>query len=83
MTTSLTYVVSEVPTIEIKAIRMGTPRVEFLMSCTPQSVDLTPDAGEYSDEQFYSDLRKASSWIDAMEKAALEEHAEGKTRKLP
>jgi putative addiction module CopG family antidote len=38
---------------------------------------------EYSDEQFYADVRKSSKQLDAMESKALEEHAQGKTRKFP
>jgi hypothetical protein len=38
---------------------------------------------EYTDEQFYADLRKAKKQLDAMEKQALKEYREGKTRKFP
>ena len=38
---------------------------------------------DYSDEQFYAHLRKASEKLDSMVKKALKEHAKGKTRKFP
>jgi hypothetical protein len=50
---------------------------------TVSAIHIRVDSGVYTDEQFHADLKKASKWIDAMEGAALKEHAEGKTRKLP
>ena len=56
---------------------IAVPRIEFITACTPQSIDL------YTDTQFYADLKKASKRLDAMAAEALNEHAEGKTRKFP
>jgi len=82
MTTALAYVTDEVP--ETKVTGISTPRIRFLItSRTPQCAALADSEHAYTDAQFYSDLQNAGSWIDAMEKAALKEHAEGKTRKLP
>jgi len=51
---------------------------------TPLPVDIALyQEPEYSDEQFHADLRKASKQLDLMENKALEEHAQGKTRKFP
>jgi hypothetical protein len=41
-----------------------------------------PEQG-YTDEQFYGDLKKAGRKFDLIAQRALEEHAQGKTRKLP
>jgi hypothetical protein len=38
---------------------------------------------EYSDDQFYADIKKASKRLDLMESKALKEEAQGKTRKFP
>ena len=38
---------------------------------------------DYSDEQFYAHLRKASEKLDSMVKKALKEHAKGQTRNFP
>ena len=38
---------------------------------------------EYTDEQFYADIKKASNKLDLMESKALEAEAQGKTRKFP
>jgi len=84
MTTSLTYETSGVPKISIAGFtRMVTPRIPFTTACTPQFIDLAAHVDVYTDAEFYADLKKASKWIDGMEEAALKEHAEGKTRKLP
>lgn len=50
---------------------------------TVSAIEIAVAQGVYTDEQFHADLKKASKWIDGMEGAALKEHAEGKTRKLP
>jgi hypothetical protein len=56
----------------------------LLSARTPLPVDITlSQEPEYSDEQFHADLRKASKKLDLMESKALEEHAQGKTRKFP
>lgn len=81
MTTALAYKTSEVP--RIKVSRIVAPRIAFIMACTPQSIDLAAHGDIYTDAQFYAHLKKASNWISSMEEAALKEHAEGKTRKLP
>jgi len=50
---------------------------------SPVAVDITVSEFGYTDEQFYSDLKKASKRLDVMEEEALREHARGKTRKFP
>jgi len=50
---------------------------------SPVPVAPQPQETEYSDEQFYADLRKASKRLDEMEREALEEHARGETLKFP
>jgi hypothetical protein len=55
----------------------------IVRDASPPAIDITPSEFGYTDEQFHADLRKASKWIDSMEEAALKEHTEGKTRKLP
>jgi hypothetical protein len=42
-----------------------------------------PKEPEYTDEQFYTDIKKSSDALDLMAQEALEEHAQGKTRKFP
>lgn len=41
------------------------------------------EESEYTDEQFYADLKKARKRLDAMVAAALEEDARGETREFP
>jgi hypothetical protein len=81
MTTAQAYETTPAPKAELK--RVPTPSVEFIMACTPPPIDLAVYKGEYSDKQFFADLKKASQWVDEMGQMALKEHAEGKTRKLP
>lgn len=38
---------------------------------------------DYTDTQFYADLKKARKSLDRMKRKALKEHAQGKTRKFP
>ena len=49
---------------------------------TPFDIALLEEP-QYTDAQFSADLRKASKRLDAMVKQALEEDAQGKTRKFP
>ena len=46
-------------------------------------VTVVPEEEEYTDEQFYADVAKCRDKLEDMAKAALEEHAQGKTRKFP
>lgn len=50
---------------------------------SPLPFDITSYKREYTDEQFHADLKKASKRLDAMVAEALEEDAQGKTRKFP
>jgi len=81
MTTALAYKTSEVPRVKVTTV--ATPRISFITACTPPPVDIVSCKGGYTDEQFYADLKKASKRLDAMEAEALEEDAQGKTRKFP
>ena len=68
----------------VKARRATTVFGEVVTDFTPLPVDIPlSEEPEYSDEQFHADLRKASKQLDLMESKALEEHAQGKTRKFP
>jgi hypothetical protein len=79
-----------VPAIALKAVnarqiaartaKTGTRILRF--DRTPPPIDITPER-EYTDEQFYADLKKASKQLDKMVQEALEEDAQGKTRKFP
>ena len=44
---------------------------------------LARDTTDYSDTQFYADLRKASKKLDLMIKQALDEDARGETLEFP
>ena len=82
MTTALAYMTDEVPGTKVTGV--STPRIGFLITaCTPQTVEFAMHGDAYTDAQFYADLKKSGNWIDEMEEAALKEHSEGKTRKLP
>ena len=81
MTTSRAYRISRPP--KIKFTRIAAPDIVFRMAHTPQTIDLMAHVGEYTDEQFHRDLKKASKKLDAMEEQALKEFKEGKTREFP
>lgn len=68
--------------IEVKMLKTTTKiqindRTPFLGNTV---LSLEPD---YSEKQFYADLRKSSKQLDLMVAKALEEHAKGKTREFP
>ena len=44
---------------------------------------ITTRIPEYTDEQFYADLRKSKKKLDRLERRALKDHAKGKTRRFP
>ena len=51
---------------------------------TPPPVDIAAvHEVEYSDEQFYADLRKSKKQFDEMAKKAMKEDRQGKTRRFP
>lgn len=81
MTTALAYKTSGVP--RLKVIRTAAPRIRFIMACTPQPSELVAHGNEYTDKQFYADLRKSSKRLDAMAAEALKNEAKGKTREFP
>lgn len=59
------------------AILSGSTRVRL------EVVNAGHSEVDYSDEQFATDLRKASKTLDRMAAEALKAHAEGKTRRFP
>ena len=82
MTTATAYgKISKVPEAEFTIVE--APPITFITESTPQSVDFAVHGDVYTDAQFYADLEKASKQLNAMLKEALEEHAQGKTRKFP
>ena len=72
----------KVPKIKLKKTTTATRLLVTDRTPLPVDVALYQEP-EYSDEQFHADLRKASKQLDLMENKALEEHAQGKTRKFP
>ena len=72
----------KIPKIKVK---MAETVTGILMSDrTPLPVDIALyQEPEYSDAQFYADIKKASKRLDLMVNGALKEHAQGKTRKFP
>ena len=81
MTTALPYEIKKAPKTQVT--RLVAPRIEFVTVCTPSGTDLAAQEGEYTDKQFYADLKKASKRLDAMAAKALKEDAQGKTKKFP
>ena len=72
------------PTTEMKTIDPIVINASaWIIETTPFSVEVISYASEYTDEQFYADLRKASAALDRMAEEALEEDAQGKTREFP
>ena len=70
---------------------INVPRNETKISSTSvgiieksnTSLPINCKESEYTDAQFYADLSKASKQLDMMERKALKDHAQGKTRKFP
>jgi hypothetical protein len=55
---------------------------------TPPPICITKDGfqgveTEYTDEQFYADLKNASKHLDAMVEEAIRDEREGRTREFP
>ena len=71
-----------IPKIKVKWPKTATRLLVSNHTLLPVEIALS-DETDYSDEQFYADLRKASKQLDLMESKALEEYAQGKTRKFP
>lgn len=79
--------------LKLKTINVNIPKIKVkwpktatglhVTDCTPSPEINVFQEADYSDEQFYADLRKASKQLDLMERKALEEYAQGKTRKFP
>jgi hypothetical protein len=83
-TTAFAYNPGRVPKTKVSKIPpVSIPVGAFVTAGTRSSIMIRSREGGYTDERFYADLKKASKWIDAMGDAAVKEHAEGKTRKLP
>lgn len=84
-TTAIPLSVVNVPKVPKIKVRMPkTVTGVYVSAHTPLPIAIALDEEpEYSDEQFYADLRKASKQLDAMEQQALEEYRQGKTRKFP
>ena len=74
---SMPTVKVKMPKIQVKIPEMVAP--VFISDGTPSAV-ITTEEADYSDEQFYADLRKASKKLDLMEAKALEEYAHRKAR---
>lgn len=56
----------------------------IISDATPSPIDITLYLeSDYTEAQFYADLRKSSKKLDSMVKRALKEDARGKTRKFP
>ena len=74
-------------TVKVPKIKVKMPETitrAFVMDRTPLPFEITlSQETDYSDMQFYADLRKASKQLDLMERKALEEYAQRKTRKFP
>ena len=76
------------------AIALNVPKIKLkhpttvtrlrVSDCTALPADIALyQEPEYSDAQFYADIKKASKRLDLMVNGALKEHAQGKTRKFP
>lgn len=82
-TTAIPLKIMKAPkTPKIKVRMPQTVTRVHLSAHTPLPIAIALEP-EYTDEQFYADLRKAGKQLDAMEKQALEEYRQGKTRKFP
>lgn len=71
------------PKLKFTMMKPPTTSGAFILAGTPFLTEVSSNVGEYTDAQFYADLKKASNWLDAMEAEALKEDAEGKTREFP
>ena len=75
----------KVPRIKVpKGSKSSTVMVTISEDFTTSPNNITLYKGpDYSDEQFYTDLRKAGKRFDALAEKALSDHAQGKTEKFP
>jgi hypothetical protein len=77
----------KLPKIKLPKIKVETATTvfgELVTDRTPLPVNIAlSEEPEYSDDQFYADIKKASKRLDLMESKALKEEAQGKTRKFP
>ena len=75
----------ELPDLKGKMAKaLSTTTRVFDIQRTPiPVVDIPLHKDEYTDEQFHADVKKASKRLDTMVWEALEEDAQGGTRKFP
>jgi hypothetical protein len=67
----------------IEPLMPKTQAEVIIVNSTAQAIDIALPKQEYTDQQFHADLKKAGKRLDAMVAEALEEDAQGKTRKFP